>query len=343
MEKDRQSRLLTSTSSDKPKTLEEKYITPTLSYIIGRISEEKNSETKRKRNRLDLKIFGAKMIGSVHGVPKVCQNEMIVTSFGSEDSFSVLFSILDGHGPNGECITQLGPSVLPGMFQKMLSDRLATEIAISEGIERVFSDFNELVKSKSSKLKMGTSGSSLVTVLITEGRIFCSWVGDSRAMVGFKVNNDLHYEPLSIDHLPSLEAERNRILASGGTIRFSTDAAGNLYGPEKVWNPNLSDHQDNGFKVTRSIGDFAGKEVGVSCKPEVFEMRHQSALKFFVLASKAVWEVVSETEIGELVCSFFTSGDVKECARTILERANTRLFWKSSSFRDDMSVIVVYF
>ena len=338
-----ESKSLDPISLDWPNTLEEKSPIPNFTFIVGNISENKKLQGKTKRKPLNLTVLSAKLAGYKKGIFKTCQDEMLATSFGKEESFSVLFSIFDGHGPDGHLVAKLGRLVLPRMFQKMMNDISTKEKKLSEGIEKVFSQLDELVKSQNEVMNVEMSGSTLVTVLLTGGRVYCAWVGDSRAMVAYQIDRSCFYKTLSADHLPDLETERNRILASGGIIHPSKDAAGNFYGPERVWNPKYSEHPAPGLMMSRSIGDFAGKEVGVSCRPDVIDIWHDPSLKFLVLASDGVWEVLSDVEVGEIVRQFLTSRDRIECARIVLEHANHRWSFKSNSYRDDMSVIVVFF
>lgn len=60
------------------------------------------------------------------------------------------------------------------------------------------------------------SGTTAVTILIKDGKIFCGNAGDSRAVLcqqGKAV-------PLSFDHKPNDPAEMKRIVDAGGWVKF---------------------------------------------------------------------------------------------------------------------------
>lgn len=63
------------------------------------------------------------------------------------------------------------------------------------------------------------SGSTFVGVFIVENTIICANVGDSRAVLARKAcDSELYAVPLSEDHKPSLERERQRIVRCGGRV-----------------------------------------------------------------------------------------------------------------------------
>ena len=343
MERDLLTKFLALTSLDSLKLLNKKSIASTLTKSEGDVSDMKELQNKPKRKPLSLTISSGRLAGHQNGIDKICQDEILISSLQTEESQAVLLSIFDGHGPDGHLVAQLGRSVLPGIFEKMMNDKATTQTKLSKGIERVFNELDELVKSQGDIVNVEMSGSTLVTVLIVAGRVYCAWVGDSRAMVAYQIEGVYSYQSLSVDHLPGLEIERNRILASGGIIHPSKDAAGNFYGPKRVWNPKYSERPAPGLMMSRSIGDFAGKEVGVSCKPDVVKRECSSSLKFLILASDGLWEVMSEAEVGEIVYPFLASETPSECARVVIEHANARWSRNSPIYRDDISVIIVFF
>lgn len=79
------------------------------------------------------------------------------------------------------------------------------------------------------------SGSTCVSVIIRDGKLYCANAGDSRAIAG--VNGKI--EVLSKDHKPNNESELKRICEGGGYVEFN-----------RV-NGNLA--------LSRALGDFVFK------------------------------------------------------------------------------------
>lgn len=63
------------------------------------------------------------------------------------------------------------------------------------------------------------SGSTVCSVVFDGNKVFCSNVGDSRAVLYSHVKkNNFRITPLSEDHKPSLPNEKKRILSVGGRV-----------------------------------------------------------------------------------------------------------------------------
>lgn len=81
-----------------------------------------------------------------------------------------------------------------------------------------------------------TSGCTSVTAIVTPKYIICANAGDSRCVMGIGGGGA---KPLSFDHKPSLQIERERIDAAGGFVQ---------------WN-----RVDGDLAVSRALGDFGYK------------------------------------------------------------------------------------
>jgi serine/threonine protein phosphatase PrpC len=99
-----------------------------------------------------------------------------------------------------------------------------------------------------SDINVTCSGSTFVGVFLDSDEIVCANVGDSRAILA-RQSNTLPYAVdrksweliyLSQDHKPSIEAERKRIIKSGGRVHAFRDENGQPVGPQRVWLPNQS-------------------------------------------------------------------------------------------------------
>ena len=129
------------------------------------------------------------------------------------------------------------------------------------------------------------SGTTAISVLIIDDVMYCSNVGDSRAILISKEPSGKSYiTPLSDDQTPFRKDERERVKKFGARIMSMEQLEENApihenWGdlqqgdeidengdPPRVWSP-YGDYPGTAF--TRSIGDSIAKELGVSADPEI--------------------------------------------------------------------------
>ncbi len=83
---------------------------------------------------------------------------------------------------------------------------------------------------------MTFSGSTCISVYFHKTSLFCANVGDSRAILGKKSNEERwSVIPLSRDHKPNDKDEAERIIQHGGRIEAFRDPEGKPIGPLRVW------------------------------------------------------------------------------------------------------------
>ena len=214
--------------------------------------------------------------GALPGKPiKTNQDAYIVhTNFaGHKDKF--FFGVCDGHGLYGHLASNFIKTHLPSnYFQRKFSlisiENLELQYKdlpneesqhIKEALTTAFLKTNrELFNST---IDVNFSGSTTVTVLLFNTRLWCANVGDSRAIIGKFKNNSWVPLALSRDHKPDLPKEKERILASGGRVDTFRDPYGNQVGPYRVW---LKDENVPGLAMSRSLGDGVAASAG--CIPE---------------------------------------------------------------------------
>ncbi|KAL2236703.1 probable protein phosphatase 2C 8 isoform X2 [Sesamum indicum] len=165
-------------------------------------------------------------------------------------------------------------------------------------------------------------GSTAMVVLVGKEEVVVANCGDSRAVLcqrGVAV-------PLSRDHKPDREDEKERIEAAGGKIL------------------NWNGWRVQGVLATsRSLGDRYLKPY-VSCKPEVTVVRRSESDEFLIIATDGLFDVVSNETACEVVKKCL-SGQIRrgsseetsasEAAATLAELAIAK------GSRDNISVIVV--
>lgn len=74
---------------------------------------------------------------------------------------------------------------------------------------------------------------------------------------------------------------------------------GHHYGPKRVW---LKNKQVPGLAMTRSLGDFLAKSVGVTSEPEIKVFPNISENdKAIVIASDGIWDRIPNEEMAQVL------------------------------------------
>jgi serine/threonine protein phosphatase PrpC len=104
--------------------------------------------------------------------------------------------------------------------ENVLESKL-TEKELSNMMTKICKRIDKALNSQQS-INSVLSGSTGVIGLFLKEKIVIANVGDSRAVLMVrKSNGRIRIKPLTTDHLPTLEAERDRILKAGGDIHPS--------------------------------------------------------------------------------------------------------------------------
>ncbi|KAK0589695.1 hypothetical protein LWI29_017457 [Acer saccharum] len=291
------------------------------------------------------------------------QDAMIVwEDFMSED---VTFcGVFDGHGPHGHLVARKVRDALPIKLLSFLlsnqskqhgsgrtcfkgnmkksdgtdseKDGSAEDQLTSLWREAYMKSYKAMDKELKShpNLDCFCSGSTAVTMVKQGSNLFMGYIGDSRAIMGSKDNNDsLVAIQLSVDLKPDLPRESERIKRCKGRVFALQDE------PEvpRVWLP-FDDAP--GLAMARAFGDFCLKEYGVISVPEFFHRTLTERDQFIVLASDGVWDVLSNDEVVEIVSSAPTRSSA---ARILVDSAARE--WKlkyPTSKMDDCAVVCLF-
>ena len=188
---------------------------------------------------------------------------------------------------------------------------------------------------RSTGIDCSNSGSTCVTVLWKGNSLVCGNVGDSRAVLGKRINGNWAYTDLSSDHKPELPLEKARIEASGGEVTVSkfTNA-----GPPRVY---IRNEGFPGLAMSRSIGDEVAKTVGVTAEPDIRRHTISRDDKFMILASDGVWEFISSLEAVKIVAVHWELGQPVKACNALLRAAQMR--WHvCDSMVDDITVVLAF-
>jgi serine/threonine protein phosphatase PrpC len=217
-----------------------------------------------------------------------------------------------------------------------------------------FEEVNEELRK--TDIKSHTSGTTCVVLYVNGMDYWLAHTGDSRAVLAKEKDGKLQGIDLTRDHKPDLESERSRILAAGGFVKEANEDM-----------PSARVYLDKeckrvGLAVSRSIGDFIVKGIGVSAEPEVKQFTLETSDRFIIMASDGVWEFLSSQvrysrfkcvvlscrlifilflylhqEAVDIVDRNLDSGSERAC-QVLIETATARWQQEEGDYRDDVRV-----
>ena len=211
-----------------------------------------------------------------------------------------LFGIFDGHG--GSDVVKFVKDRLPQLIKNYLIDLCPVETAFKNAFEKV-----------DQELRFFDSeyiGTTATIVLIKDNKIYCANVGDSKAYIIY----DNSYTQISSDHKCTIEDEKIRVESMGGEIKKNR-VMGQLI-------------------LTRTLGDLYVKQYGVINTPDINVNDIRGNMKYIILASDGIWDVV---DLDTLVGMGKAGKNVGEFCEDIVKLAINK------NTKDNVSCIVISF
>jgi len=201
-----------------------------------------------------------------------------ILELSPEDASASYFAVFDGHG--GAKVAKYAEIHL---HRHIVKRQEYIDGDITGAIREGFLECDRVMKSDED-FKDELSGCTAVIVLLRGEKLWCGNAGDSRCVAGVAGSP----YPLSNDHKPNDQKEKERIIAAGGSVDFN-----------RV-NGNLA--------LSRALGDFLFKmndrlpqnEQIVISEPDVVESVVNDEWDFLVIACDGIWDVLSN----QAVCDF---------------------------------------
>lgn len=292
------------------------------------------------------------------------QDAMVVWENYASRKDTILCGVFDGHGPYGHLVARRVRDVLPSKLMSVWKARMRGEDEPDSGCEEsdwagAASDPEKeshckepemVAKWRASILKSFNmmdidlrthptidcfcSGTTAVTIVKQGEDLVIANVGDSRAILGTKAEDDtLEAVQLTVDLKPNLPNEAERIRRCKGRV-FALDDE-----PEvaRVWLP----YDDApGLAMARAFGDFCLKDFGLIAVPEIAYRTLTNRDQFIVLATDGIWDVLSNKEVVDIVSKAPTR---VTAARSLVEIAvrSWRLKYPTSKI-DDCAAVCLY-
>eukprot|EP00403_Amphidinium_massartii_P036968 CAMPEP_0178442920 /NCGR_PEP_ID=MMETSP0689_2-20121128/38503_1 /TAXON_ID=160604 /ORGANISM="Amphidinium massartii, Strain CS-259" /LENGTH=413 /DNA_ID=CAMNT_0020066661 /DNA_START=55 /DNA_END=1296 /DNA_ORIENTATION=+ len=243
----------------------------------------------------------------------------------------LFFGVFDGHGRHGHEASQVAASRLPSYLsvsehlsenpQKALRDAV---LATDEDIYRQLGPSVEY------------SGSTGVVVFYDgiKKTLYMANVGDSRAVLGRRVQNRWEAIPLTEDAKPDLGEELERIKLCGGYVAQAMEG-GESMGPPRVWEDQSL--VKPGLAVSRSLGDGCARACGVIADPTITEHKLRPEDRFLLIGSDGIWDALGNQQAVQIASMFLDESKVQIAPKALTNKVRQH----EESFVDDTTIIVV--
>ena len=287
-----------------------------------------------------------------NGYHKINQDSSIVClNIGNIKGFN-LFGVIDGHGLNGDLLSQFCRDYFI-LQLNLYANQCKLEFNFTpEGIynKLKLSDFKfikdcfknvDIEMTKQLNFEYNFSGASFTLVIQLKHYLICANVGNSRSILIFDndTNTNQGIFNLSEDHTPYQHQEKIRIIDNKGMIAKHQNKFGKIDERLRVYKLG---HNYPGLLITRSLGDFIGKECGVINKPHIIELKKNHNFKYMVIGSEGIWRAIKNEDVRNLGNIYYQKGEIGNFCKDLVTKA-VENWAKIDICRDDITLVCVYF
>eukprot|EP00516_Mucochytrium_quahogii_P012615 CAMPEP_0203802966 /NCGR_PEP_ID=MMETSP0100_2-20121128/12487_1 /ASSEMBLY_ACC=CAM_ASM_000210 /TAXON_ID=96639 /ORGANISM=" , Strain NY0313808BC1" /LENGTH=328 /DNA_ID=CAMNT_0050710461 /DNA_START=91 /DNA_END=1074 /DNA_ORIENTATION=+ len=258
-------------------------------------------------------------VSSVRGGRLTMEDRFSVNSYKLAENNQSVFGVYDGHA--GVRCSEYLSIAMPQMLEEKRSE---IEQDPDDCLKLVFRELDDNFCSYAADNMWQDGSTSCVAIVNRDevtgkvNNILCANTGDSRAIV---VRKSGKVKQLSRDHVPTLEDERERIKAQGGTITFVQDvSAPEISGMDRV----------NGIlAMTRAFGNYTMKPW-VTAEPEISRRRVRKDDMYLCVATDGLWESCTNEMVASTLLEHGTRRGVQKLTDMSL-----------SPFSDNITIIAV--
>ena len=262
------------------------------------------------------------------------QDRIIVLDISSSSSNSFAMAVCDGHGKQGEKISQFVIDYLNKHISSI--DFTKDKANISSSLINLFKSCqNELINDKTISRKQ--SGTTVTCAFIINNKVIFTNIGDSRCVVFDKRQHKFIFETKA--HTLSVPSEKERILKcpNAEVTAIVDNESGKKIGPERIFTKGKN---GPGIMMTRSIGDVEAHALGVTDEADVDEKELTEGEYAVIAASDGLWDKVSDEEVCGVVEKFYKSKDVKMIVEELSDIAERK--WRDTDdVIDDITIGIV--
>jgi len=251
---------------------------------------------------------------------------------GQSEGCDFLAGVVDGHGSHGGRVSHFVRRRLASEILRHRRENPGTRAAMQHGFVSTAVALGE-----EGQIDSRESGAAVAVCMKRGEDLYVANVGDARAVLVADGAGRVRGVPLSQDHTPMCESERNRVDAAGGTCEPILVPGMGYIGPPRVWRHA---QMAGGLSVTRAIGDTSLASSGVTPRPEVMKRRLRPEDKMVVLASDGCWDYVSNDRAAELAMRH--AADPSGASKAIVQEARKK--WQNDprkgGYIDDITCVV---
>ena len=265
-----------------------------------------------------------------HVASKINQDKGFTTYPYNSNPRYALLGVYDGHGEHGHKVSKF----VLNEIENNLELHPAFESDTAKAFEEVFVAADEELRDATFSAEH--SGTTAVIVLIKDSELIMANVGDSRAVLGRKCESGTtEAHDLTVDQNPNSTGEMERIIAAGG---FVTEPEEEGYAA-RVWLDK--ECTEIGLAMSRSIGDFAVKDVGVISTPVITNHILEERDEFLIVASDGVWEFITSQQAVDIVRKIIYEKGCKAACEELIETAAACWQEEEGDYRDDITTVIV--
>eukprot|EP00931_Biecheleriopsis_adriatica_P104907 TRINITY_DN7951_c0_g1_i7.p1 TRINITY_DN7951_c0_g1~~TRINITY_DN7951_c0_g1_i7.p1 ORF type:complete len:439 (-),score=89.65 TRINITY_DN7951_c0_g1_i7:424-1674(-) len=254
-----------------------------------------------------------------------------------EGDFSI-YGVYDGHGGKGHDVSNFVKDAIPKLMVKDSSFK-------TQNMKEMMVDVFKAAQGWVSKLDEqnqldGKTAGTTATVVYHDHRsaqLLVSHVADSTCVIGEYTDaskTTLKGKPLTRDHKPELDDEKERIEKNGGRVHWDG------YANHRIYNTG---GRRPGIAMSRCLGDLdAHAEVGLTCEPEVTLVKLSPLNNVLLLCSDGVWEFVGHDEAVQIVSSEPPSNAMKAAENLATIARDRWMVKENGEVVDDITVILVH-
>ena len=336
------------------------------------INTEKENEIEKNNTSVEKQIktvcSSNDIFNSNHTIKNMVKSHYILTKAGTDeyghmkinqDSYLILqginglknfniFGVFDGHGPEGHLVSQFVARYFQIEFKrnKFLENIKDAEKIYEKMSLNNFRFIKELFKTadgilRDQNIESRNSGTTCVIVIHIGSHIICANAGDSRAILIYDKSKNNNYKvfPLSVDSKPELKEEKERINKMGGVVQKIKNKYGEEIGPYRVW---AKGKDYPGLAMSRSIGDFNGKNIGIIPVPQIIENNFENNICYIVICSDGVWEFLDNEDVMKIGNKYYNENNPRGFCNEVINVA-TKCWRSEDVVTDDITIVTAFF
>ena len=240
-----------------------------------------------------------------------------------------IFGVFDGHGKNGHHCSSFLKENMASVCIKHLHSHENT----SDAMRDCFQELEDGMIHNGFDCKF--SGTTVTVVLVTNGKLYVAWVGDSPGFI--IANHDKHDKKardlISIHNFED-STEAARVSRAGGKIARFNDV-NNFIGPLRAFFPSSS---IPGLAMSRSLGDTMSKKIGIISVPDTRIQSLDENDQFIFLCSDGLTEFLTSDNI---VSELASGNNLKDVCISLSYEAQERWKKEEAQSSDDISCVAI--